>query len=155
MIPGLGRSPWSRKWQPTLVFLPGTSHGQRSLVGYSPWGCKRVRHNLGTKQQQPIWRVCLFLRLSWPSVCGSLFQASPEKHPRLKPFSILETEQEVAEPFEKGNTSPGPAQGYLDEMAASWVCGVNAPTFTCGGTANCFEVIRASPRQAVVSSFVH
>ena len=29
-----------RKWQPTPVFLPGESHGQRSLVGYSPWGCK-------------------------------------------------------------------------------------------------------------------
>ena len=31
---------WRRKWQPLLVFLPGESHGQRSLVGYSPWGCK-------------------------------------------------------------------------------------------------------------------
>ena len=31
---------WSRKWQPTLVFLPGEFHGQRSLAGYSPWGCK-------------------------------------------------------------------------------------------------------------------
>ena len=30
--------PWRRTWQPTLVFLPGESHGQRSLVGYSPWG---------------------------------------------------------------------------------------------------------------------
>ena len=29
--------PWSRKWQPTPVFLPGKSHGQRSLAGYSPW----------------------------------------------------------------------------------------------------------------------
>ena len=29
---------WRRKWQPTPVFLPGKSHGQRSLVGYSPWG---------------------------------------------------------------------------------------------------------------------
>ena len=29
-----------RKWQPTLVFLPGEFHGQRSLAGYSPWGCK-------------------------------------------------------------------------------------------------------------------
>ena len=29
---------WSRKWQPTPVLLPGKSHGQRSLVGYSPWG---------------------------------------------------------------------------------------------------------------------
>ena len=36
-IPGLGRSPWRRKWQPTPVFLPGESHGQGSLVGYSPW----------------------------------------------------------------------------------------------------------------------
>ena len=33
-IPGLGRSPWSRK--PTPVFLPGKFHGQRSLAGYSP-----------------------------------------------------------------------------------------------------------------------
>ena len=31
---------WSRKWQHILIFLPGKSHGQRSLVGYSPWGCK-------------------------------------------------------------------------------------------------------------------
>ena len=33
---------WSlnRKWQPTPIFLPGKSHGQRSLVGYSPWGWK-------------------------------------------------------------------------------------------------------------------
>ena len=32
--------PWSRKWQATLVFLLGKFHGQRSLVGYSPWGHK-------------------------------------------------------------------------------------------------------------------
>ena len=32
--------PWSRKWQPTPVFLPGESQGQRSLEGYSPWDCK-------------------------------------------------------------------------------------------------------------------
>ena len=38
-IPGLGRS-WRRKWQPTPVLLPGKSHRQRSLVGYSPWGHK-------------------------------------------------------------------------------------------------------------------
>ena len=31
---------WRRKWQPTPVLLPGKSHGQRSLVGYSPWGHK-------------------------------------------------------------------------------------------------------------------
>ena len=30
--------PWRRAWQPTLALLPGESHGQRSLAGYSPWG---------------------------------------------------------------------------------------------------------------------
>ena len=40
-IPGSGRSPWRRKWQPTPVFLPGESHGRRRLVGYSPWGHKK------------------------------------------------------------------------------------------------------------------
>ena len=35
-----GKIPWRRAWQPTPVFLPGESHGQRSLEGYGPWGCK-------------------------------------------------------------------------------------------------------------------
>ena len=39
LIPGLGRSP-RREWLPTPIFLPGESHGQRSLAGYSPWGRK-------------------------------------------------------------------------------------------------------------------
>ena len=38
----LQKETWRRKWQPTPVFLPGKSHGQRSLVGYSPWGCKEL-----------------------------------------------------------------------------------------------------------------
>ena len=50
--PWVGKTPWRRKWQSTPVFLPGKSHRQRSLVGYSPWGHKRVGHSLHTKQQQ-------------------------------------------------------------------------------------------------------
>ena len=42
LIPGSGRSPGAGAWQPTLVFLPGESHGQRGLAGYSPWGHKEV-----------------------------------------------------------------------------------------------------------------
>ena len=42
LIPGSGRSPGEGKWQPTPVFLPGESHGGRSLVGYSPWGLKEL-----------------------------------------------------------------------------------------------------------------
>ena len=48
----VGKIPWRRKWQPTPIFLTGKSHGQRSLVSYSSWDHKRVRHNLATKQQQ-------------------------------------------------------------------------------------------------------
>jgi len=47
--PWVGKIPWRKKWQPTSVFLAGKSHVQR--VGYSPWGGKRVGHNLATKQQ--------------------------------------------------------------------------------------------------------
>ena len=46
-IPGWGRFPWRRKWQPTPAFLPGESQGQGSLVGYSPWGHKES----GTTEQ--------------------------------------------------------------------------------------------------------
>ena len=38
LSPWVGKIPWRGKWQPTPGFLPGESHGQRSLVGYSPWG---------------------------------------------------------------------------------------------------------------------
>ena len=40
--PWVRKIPWRRKWQPTTVLLPGESHGYRSLMGCSPWGC-RVR----------------------------------------------------------------------------------------------------------------
>ena len=53
--PWVGKIPWRKKWQPIAIFLPGKSHGQRSLVGYTPWGCKRVRHDWATKQQQQCW----------------------------------------------------------------------------------------------------
>ena len=43
--PWVGKIPWRRKWQPTPVFLPGKSHGQRSLAGYSPCGCKKLDPN--------------------------------------------------------------------------------------------------------------
>ena len=50
--PWVQKIPWSGKQQSTPVVLPGKSHRQRSLAGYSPWGHKKVRHNLATKWQQ-------------------------------------------------------------------------------------------------------
>ena len=44
LIPGLGKIPWRRAWQPTPVFSPGDSLGQRSLMGYSPQS-RRAEHN--------------------------------------------------------------------------------------------------------------
>ena len=42
MIPWVGKIPWRRKRQPTSVFLPGKSHGQRSQADHSPWGHKEL-----------------------------------------------------------------------------------------------------------------
>ena len=47
--PGMGRFPGQGTWLPTPVFLPGVLHGQRSLVSYSPWGCKES----DTTERQP------------------------------------------------------------------------------------------------------
>ena len=40
--PWVRKMPWRKEWLPTLIFLPRESHGQRSLVGYSPWGRKEL-----------------------------------------------------------------------------------------------------------------
>ena len=63
-IPGLGRYPWRRKWQPTPVLLPAKSHGQRSLVGYSPW-VTTVRYDLVTKP--PPETENAREKVTWPS----------------------------------------------------------------------------------------
>ena len=49
--PWVGKIPCRRKWQPTPVFLPGKSRGQKNLEGYRLWAHERVGHDLATKQQ--------------------------------------------------------------------------------------------------------
>ena len=61
-IPGWGRLPWRRAWQPTPVFLPGESHGQRSPAGYSPWG-RRVRHDWNDLACMLTF-VCIFISVA-------------------------------------------------------------------------------------------
>ena len=72
----------SWKWQPTPVFLPENSRGQRNLVGYSPWDPKWVRHNLATKQhhqsledkrKKELWGLCLSFWLD----CGVIKRGKP------------------------------------------------------------------------------
>ena len=58
LFPGSGYIPWRRQWQPTPVFLPGESHGQRSLVGYSPWS-RRVGHDGATDHTPHPIELCI------------------------------------------------------------------------------------------------
>ena len=55
--------PWRRKWQPTPVFLPGKSCGQRDLAGYTAWGGKESDSDLPTKQQRPGLPLRIWQRL--------------------------------------------------------------------------------------------
>ena len=58
--PCVGKIPWRRKWQPTPVLLPGKSHGQRSMVGYHPWG----RRKSDTTEQLSMW-IVFYLLSAW------------------------------------------------------------------------------------------
>ena len=51
--PWVGKIPWRRKCQPTLVFLPAKSYGQRSLVGYSPWSHNEQEYCSGLPHPPP------------------------------------------------------------------------------------------------------
>ena len=57
--PWAWKVPWRRAWQPTPVFLPGESHGQRSLEGYSPQGCKDLNM---TEANQYVQFTTIFLQ---------------------------------------------------------------------------------------------
>ena len=70
--PWVGKIPWRRKWQPSPVFLPRKSYGQRSLVGYSPWSRKELarteRLSTNNRPSPTVWislqRSCFVLKFS-------------------------------------------------------------------------------------------
>ena len=55
--PWVGKIPWRRAWQPIPVFLPGKSHGQRSLAGYSPWDPKELDMAENPHTLQSLWKM--------------------------------------------------------------------------------------------------
>ena len=65
--PWVGKMPWRRKWQPTLVFLPGKFHAQRSLVGYSPWGHKEsdMTEQLTQQWEEEYIPFCIYMNIHW------------------------------------------------------------------------------------------
>ena len=85
-----GSSSWRRKWLPTPVFLPGESHGQRSLGGYSPWGHKETDMTelntlgfpAGTSGKEPACQCrrhkrCEFNPRIWKIPCRRAWQPPP------------------------------------------------------------------------------
>ena len=63
--PWVGKILWRRKWLPAPIFLPGKSHGQRSLVSYSPWGCKELdtAQQLNSNSGRWTWeRIDIYLK---------------------------------------------------------------------------------------------
>ena len=76
--------PLEKEMATRSVFLAGKSHGQRSPVGYSPWGCKRVRHNLETKKNKSPSSSFKPLGLKVPdSAAGFLCKVYPSKDMKL------------------------------------------------------------------------
>ena len=69
--PWVRKIPWRRKWLPTPVFLPGKSHGQRSLAGYSPRGCKESDTTEWVERTHTSWHIycmCVVWSCSAPSL---------------------------------------------------------------------------------------
>ena len=76
--PWVRKIPWRRKWQPSPVFLPGKSHGQRGLAGYSPWGRKELdtTEHIHTTLQAP----CPSPRCPWTWDCSGGLWVRPHQH---------------------------------------------------------------------------
>ena len=79
--PWVGKIPWRRKWQPTPVFLPGESYGQRGLVGYSPWGRKESDTTKVTACMHVFYHIFFFFKarliLGSSEQCGCIMHGWP------------------------------------------------------------------------------
>ena len=84
-IPGSGRFPGGGHGNPSQVFLPGESHGQRSLAGYSPWGCKEsdMIERLNNNNQHD-FRAGMLLQLKL-----SLFIVNRAQRPRRAVWGLI------------------------------------------------------------------
>ena len=118
--PWVRKIPWRRKWQPTPVFLPGESHEQRSLAGYSPWGCKKVGHSwectlntLGPSSPSPLERVLpLPEKFLWPFVLKNWKHYQGIRWQRIHMDGFLN----------KGNRNRGAARKQVvKEWCVRWV----------------------------------
>ena len=140
--PWVRKIPWRRKWQPTPVLLPGESHGQRSLAGYSPWGHKESDMTEQLKHFhsiQVIWALPVFLLASliaslttwwiWSSGAYMLFLQILAHQQVLLLFSHS-VMFESLQPHGLSITG-SPVLHYLPEFAQThvhWVCDAIQPS---------------------------
>ena len=88
--PWVGKILWRRAWQPTPVFLPGKSQGQRSLEAYSPRGHKRVGPNLGLNNNIEVhWYLTCRHRPAGMDLCECFSSPSSSKLCPLFPLSLI------------------------------------------------------------------
>ena len=78
LVSGLGWFPWSGEWEPTSVFLPEKFQGQRSLVGYSPWGGK----DLDFTEHTHTWRGFQYLQNSSKTLLCVSFDGETGSYPK-------------------------------------------------------------------------
>ena len=81
--PWVGKIPWRRTWQPTPVFLPGKSHGQRNLAGYGPWCHKESDRTLWHNSSNMIMLLFgshpgLYLEAYFPFPLAEILSVFPE-----------------------------------------------------------------------------
>ena len=79
--PWVGKIPWSRKWQSAPVFLLGKYHGQKSLEGYIPWGC-RAGHSWATEHKH---RSSVYIKTSESQKLGLASMWSESVYDRMSP----------------------------------------------------------------------
>ena len=89
--PWVGKIPWKRAWQPTPVFLPRESHGQRSLVHYSPRFCRQLDKTEATELVLYIYLSVQFSSVtqSCPTLCDHMNCSTPglPAHHQLPDFT--------------------------------------------------------------------
>ena len=109
----VGKIPWRRGWQSTPVFLPGEFSGQRSLVGYSPWGCKE----LDTIELLTPYTKFSSLAQSCPTLCDLMNRSMPGLPVHHQLLEITQTHAhrvgdaiQPSHPLSSPSPAPNPSQ---------------------------------------------
>ena len=114
--PCIRKIPWSRKWQPTPVFLPGKSHGQTSLEGYSPWG--RKESNMTEHAHTHTFLMPIIIWWDFPR--GSLVKNLPEMQECCVCAKSLQSCLTLCDPLDC--SPPGSSvHGILQARLLKWV----------------------------------